>query len=116
MGRTRAGSHSLVAWVGEYRTAGLHFKSYPLTRVLSPGARGPIFTLFKPEFDSGKGPIFMLFKPEFGAMFQVGVPQINHSVSPLSLRERVRVRGFSGHAFDVNFRARKSVVIYRLRH
>jgi hypothetical protein len=94
----------------------LHFKSYPLTRAISPGARGPSFILFKPEFDSGKGPIFMLFKPEFGAMFQVGVPRINHSVSPLSLRERVRVRGFSGHAFDVNFRARKSVVIYRLRH
>jgi hypothetical protein len=30
--------------------------------------------------------------PEFGSMFQVGVIPINYAVSPLSLRERVRVR------------------------
>jgi hypothetical protein len=50
--------------------------------------------LFKPESGSGKGPIFMLFRPEFGAMFQVDVPRINNAVSPLSLWERARVRGF----------------------
>jgi hypothetical protein len=32
--------------------------------------------------------------PEFDSVFQVGVPRTNTSVSPLSLRERVRVRGF----------------------
>jgi hypothetical protein len=30
--------------------------------------------------------------PEFGSMFQVGVIPINYAVSPLSLRERARVR------------------------
>jgi hypothetical protein len=33
-------------------------------------------------------------KPEFGSVFQIGVPSPNNSVSPLSLRERARVRGF----------------------
>jgi hypothetical protein len=37
-----------------------------------------------------------LFKPEFGSIFQVGVSGSVTAVSPLSLRERVRVRGFSG--------------------
>ncbi|GLH54647.1 hypothetical protein RS3R6_28290 [Pseudomonas atacamensis] len=34
----------------------------------------------------------MIFKPEFGSVFQVGVYLESPSVSPLSLRERVRVR------------------------
>jgi hypothetical protein len=62
MGRTRAGSHSLVAWVGEYRTAGLHFSIYPLPLPQAGEAdREPIFVLFKPEFSSGKGADLMLF-------------------------------------------------------
>jgi hypothetical protein len=36
----------------------------------------------------------MLFKPEFDSIFQVGVTLKNTAVSPLSPRERVRVRGF----------------------
>jgi len=71
--------------------------------------------LFRPEFNSGVEADLMLFKPEFGSVFQVGVSRTNNTVSPLSLWERARVRGFSGHPFDVKFRARKSVVIYRLR-
>ncbi|RON89671.1 hypothetical protein BK672_22730 [Pseudomonas fluorescens] len=38
--------------------------------------------------------MFMLFKPEFGSVFQVGVSPTTDSVSPLSLWERARVRGF----------------------
>jgi hypothetical protein len=53
-----------------------------------------IFVLFKPEFSPGKGADLMLFKPEFGSVFQVGVLPANNSVSPLSLWERARVRGF----------------------
>jgi hypothetical protein len=34
-----------------------------------------------------------LSKPEFGSVLHVGVLLPNHSVSPLSLRERARVRG-----------------------
>jgi hypothetical protein len=34
----------------------------------------------------------MLLIPEFGSVFQVGVARENTSVSPLSLRERARVR------------------------
>jgi hypothetical protein len=58
-------------------------RSYPLTPALSPrGARG-------------KGSRSRLYsKPEFGAVLQVGVIRKNTSVSPLSLRERARVRGF----------------------
>jgi len=37
----------------------------------------------------------MLFKSEFDSISQVGVSRISNAVSPLSLRERVRVRGFS---------------------
>ncbi|RON98487.1 hypothetical protein BK674_21490 [Pseudomonas moraviensis] len=40
-------------------------------------------------------PIFMLFKSEVDSISQVGVSRISNPVSPLSLRERVRVRGFS---------------------
>ncbi|VVP98817.1 hypothetical protein PS925_02107 [Pseudomonas fluorescens] len=36
----------------------------------------------------------MPFKPEFDSVFQVGVPCPNTAVSPLSLWERARVRGF----------------------
>jgi hypothetical protein len=56
---------------------------YPLTPALSPkGARG-------------KGSRFAYFsKPEFDSIFHVGVSPTNNPVSPLSLRERVRVRGF----------------------
>ena len=50
--------------------------------------------LFRPEFSSGAGADLVLFKPEFGSVFQVGVPRINNTVSPLSLWERARVRGF----------------------
>ncbi|ROO10253.1 hypothetical protein BK673_10910 [Pseudomonas fluorescens] len=50
--------------------------------------------LFRLEFGSGAGADLMLFKPEFGSVFQVGVSRTNNSVSPLSLRERARVRGF----------------------
>jgi hypothetical protein len=39
-------------------------------------------------------PIFVLFRPEFSSVFQVGVLPAIHSVSPLFLWERVRVRGF----------------------
>jgi hypothetical protein len=53
----------------------------PLTPALSPkGARGKGADLFS--------------RPEFGSVFQVGVLRINNAVSPLSLRERARVRGF----------------------
>jgi hypothetical protein len=41
-----------------------------------------------------RGPICVLFKPEFNAVFHVGVSLPNTAVSPLSLRERARVRSF----------------------
>jgi hypothetical protein len=41
-----------------------------------------------------RGPIFVLFKSEFDSIVQVGVARKFTSVSPLSLGERVRVRGF----------------------
>ena len=65
-------------------TVAARSKSHPLTPALSPrGARG-------------KGSRSSCFsKPEFDSIFQVGVTRENTSVSPLSLRERVRVRGFS---------------------
>jgi|GEM_PF-3127260 len=37
----------------------------------------------------------MLFKSEVDSISQVGVSRISNPVSPLSLRERARVRGFS---------------------
>jgi len=36
----------------------------------------------------------VLFKPEFDSIFQVAVILKSTSISPLSLRERARVRGF----------------------
>jgi hypothetical protein len=58
-------------------------ESIPLTPALSlKGERGE------------REPIFMLFKPEFDSIFQVGVTLKNTAVSPLSPRERARVRGF----------------------
>jgi hypothetical protein len=38
-------------------------------------------------------PIFKFFKPEFTPIFQVDGPRKFNPVSPLSPRERVRVRG-----------------------
>jgi hypothetical protein len=38
-------------------------------------------------------PIFMVFKPEFDSVIQVDVLREYDPVSPLSLRERARVRG-----------------------
>jgi hypothetical protein len=50
--------------------------------------------LSKPEFDSVSHVTGKLSNPEFDSVSHVGVPRTNTSVSPLSLRERVRVRGF----------------------
>ncbi|AZZ78244.1 hypothetical protein CCX46_24910 [Pseudomonas sp. RU47] len=58
-------------------------QSIPLTPVLSPkGGEGE------------REPIGGFSESEFGSIFQVDVPRINTSVSPLSLWERARVRGF----------------------
>jgi hypothetical protein len=51
----------------------------PLTQP-SPGGRGGRFVCFS--------------KPQFDAVSHVGVSPPNTSISPLSLRERARVRGF----------------------
>jgi hypothetical protein len=65
---------------GEERVFGFGFVvDSPLTPALSP-RRGSRFVGFS--------------KPKFTAVFQVGVTLPNTSVSPLSLRERARVRGF----------------------
>jgi hypothetical protein len=50
--------------------------------------------LSKPEFDWVFQITRMLSNPELDSVSHVGVPRTNTSVSPLSLRERVRVRGF----------------------
>jgi hypothetical protein len=55
----------------------------PLTPALSPRGEGK----------GSRSP--SLSKPEFNSDFQVDVTRKNTSVSPLSLRERVRVRGGS---------------------
>ena len=48
-----------------------------------------------PALSRGRGGRFMCFsKSEFSVVSHVGVPLPNTSVSPLSLWERVRVRGF----------------------
>jgi hypothetical protein len=44
-----------------------------------------------------------LSKSEFNAVSHVGVPLPNHSVSPLSLWERARVRGFCFNASKSEF-------------
>jgi hypothetical protein len=77
----------------------LHFRIYPLTPALSPkggeGGREPIFMLSKNQVRLRKRKLICaVSRLEFGAMFQVGVTRINNSVSPLSLWERARVRGF----------------------
>ena len=58
------------------------------------GEREPIFKRFKIAARLYSEQVLMTFKPEFGWVFQVGVTPANTSVSPLSLRERARVRGF----------------------
>jgi hypothetical protein len=48
-----------------------------------------------PALSRGRGGRFVDFsKSEFNALSHVGVPLPVHAVSPLSLRERARVRGF----------------------
>ena len=47
----------------------------------------------RPALSRGRGSRFVSFsESEFNAVSHVGVPLPNHSVSPLSLRERARVR------------------------
>jgi len=58
------------------------FGSIPLTPALSPkGGEGE------------REPISMLFKLEFDSILQVAATLPITAISPLSLRERVRVRG-----------------------
>jgi hypothetical protein len=57
--------------------------AFQITRMLS-----------KSEFGSVSPVTGRLSKPEFDSVSHVGVPRINNAVSPLSLRERARVRGF----------------------
>ena len=48
-----------------------------------------------PALSRGRGSRFVgLSKPEYDSVFQTGVTLASTSVSPLSLRERARVRGF----------------------
>ncbi len=54
------------------------------------------------------------FGLEFGSVFQVGVTRINNSVSPLSLWERARVRGFSLLTLILNARPRDALGVPRL--
>jgi len=64
---------------GEKRVVGFGFVvDFPLTPALSP-RRGSRFMGFS--------------KFEYDSVFQVGVPLPITSISPLSLRERARVRG-----------------------
>ncbi len=71
-------------WRFQNRSSTRYCKSVYLSKtlrsVLSPGRRGRRSLAFS--------------KPEFDAVLQVGVFLENTPVSPLSLRERVRVRGF----------------------
>ncbi|VVN33363.1 hypothetical protein PS655_04992 [Pseudomonas fluorescens] len=53
-----------------------------------------------------RAPIFVVFKLEFSSVFQVDVIRACHSVSPLSLWERARVRGFSLLTLILNARRR----------
>jgi hypothetical protein len=78
--RSRAGELTLGLLSGEERVFGFCFVvGLPLTPALSP-RRGSRFVGFS--------------RSEFNAVFQVGVTLQNTSISPLSLRERARVRGF----------------------
>jgi hypothetical protein len=55
------------------------------------------------------------FKPEFSSVLHVGVPLPNHSVSPLSLRERARVRAAIRSVFkEVSESAEHSHKVFRL--
>ncbi|CAI8834535.1 hypothetical protein EMIT0P395_210001 [Pseudomonas sp. IT-P395] len=48
-----------------------------------------------PALSRGRGSRFVGFsRSEFDSVFHVGVSLPAHAVSPLSLRERARVRGF----------------------
>jgi hypothetical protein len=80
------------------KVVGCQVDPYPLTPALSPkGARGKgsrSSCHSKLESVSIFQVTGKLLKPEFGTISQVGVSRTNTSVSPLSLRERVRVRGF----------------------
>jgi hypothetical protein len=61
---------------------------YPLTPALPKRRTAP-------KGARGKGSRFACFaKTEFDPIFHVGVSLTNNSVSPLSLRERARVRSF----------------------
>ncbi len=61
-----------------------------------PPHPNPPETSDRPQGGEGeREPIFMLFKSEVDSISQVGVSRISNPVSPLSLRERARVRGFS---------------------
>jgi hypothetical protein len=86
--RSRAAAElTLILLSGEERgVVGFGFVvDSPLTLALSRGrGRG-----------RGRGSKFVCFsKPEFNQDFHVGVARPNTSISSLSLRERVRVRGF----------------------
>ncbi|CAI8988197.1 Secreted protein [Pseudomonas sp. IT-347P] len=79
--RSRAAAElTLILLSGEERVFGFGFVlDSPLTPALSRG-RGSRFVCFS--------------KPEFNAVSHVGVLLPNTAISPLSLRERARVRGF----------------------
>ena len=50
----------------------------------------------------------MLFKPEFDSQSQVDAPRINTAISPLSLRERARVRAAVARRAQIPMPRRKS--------
>jgi len=78
--RSKAGELTLGLLSGEERVFGFGFEvDFPLTPALSRG-RGSRSVGFS--------------KPEFTAVSHVGVARPITSISPLSLRERARVRGF----------------------
>jgi hypothetical protein len=75
------------------RTAFVFVVLLPLTPALSL-RRGSRFVGFsESEFNS-------ISESEFNSVFHVGVTLPNTSISPLSLWERARVRGFSACEFD----------------
>ena len=72
-----------------------HPSPFPLAPLGGEGEREPIFVVFKNSVRLRKRELICaVSKPEFDAMLQVGVARKNNSASPLSLRERARVRGF----------------------